>query len=278
MSNVPPPPPPGGTSGWEPPTPPPAPTPGDGALPPPPPPATNPPSGSPPVTNPPAGSPTVGQASYLPPAGEPSYLPPTAGAAFGGGPPTGPLGAPPKQTNGLAIAALVLGILSVTCLGPIAGIAAIILGVVGMNKAKVVGTGKGLSIAGLVLGILGTLAGIVLLALVIWGGSNADDLGLAGRADPSDYALTLDADTCLNDGGLITFSGTIGNRTTSPKNFIVNTEITNTATGALFTQMPTFVTDVPPGGSTTWEVVTVADVGVRATCEVTGVDNFLNFD
>ncbi|EWS80269.1 membrane protein [Brachybacterium phenoliresistens] len=71
--------------------------------------------------------------------------------------------APPS--SGSATAAMILGILSLTCL-PLAGPVAVVLAVMGM-KATADGTqgGRGLAIAGLVTGILGTL---YLIFVVLW--------------------------------------------------------------------------------------------------------------
>ena len=69
-----------------------------------------------------------------------------------------PLGRP---TNGMAIAALVLGILGMFL--PVLGILALIFGGIGISKANQGASGRGMAVAGLVLGILGTL---VLLYLI----------------------------------------------------------------------------------------------------------------
>jgi Protein of unknown function (DUF1559)/Domain of unknown function (DUF4190) len=60
-------------------------------------------------------------------------------------------------SNGAAMASLVLGILSF-CLSALAGIPAIVFGVVGLSKAGRAGTGRGMAIAGLSLGLAGTIA------------------------------------------------------------------------------------------------------------------------
>jgi prepilin-type processing-associated H-X9-DG protein len=78
------------------------------------------------------------------------------------------------RTAGLAIASLVLGILAVSCLSILAGIPALILGIIALNKiGKSAGTltGKGLAIAGLVMGgvsfaLLPITAALVLPAVV----------------------------------------------------------------------------------------------------------------
>lgn len=68
-------------------------------------------------------------------------------------PPIPPSAAP--RTAGLAIASLVLGILSVSCLSILAGIPALILGIIALTRiGKSVGLlrGQGLAIAGIVMG------------------------------------------------------------------------------------------------------------------------------
>ena len=93
----------------------------------------------------------------------PGYPPP-------GYPPPG-YGVPQAQPgNGMAIAALVTGIVSlalcwVPFVGPICAILAVVFGGVGISKAgQTGGTGKGMAIAGLVLGIVFFLVGVAIFA------------------------------------------------------------------------------------------------------------------
>jgi len=78
--------------------------------------------------------------------------------------------------NGMSIAALVCGIIGIIgafipyvnifCL--VLAILGIVFGVKGMKKAKITGAGKGLAVAGLVLGIIGTsFSAILVLCTVI---------------------------------------------------------------------------------------------------------------
>lgn len=75
--------------------------------------------------------------------------------------------------NGMAVAALVLGILALVLffiwfLAPIMGLLAIIFGAVGISKAnKIGGKGKGMAIAGLVCGVIGMLLSIVLVVIAV---------------------------------------------------------------------------------------------------------------
>jgi hypothetical protein len=140
MSDLPPPPPGGGF------TPPPPPPPGGGFTPPPPPPGGD----FTPSPPPPPGG-------YVPPPG--GYVPP---------PPAGYAGAgvAGRRTDGLAIGALIAGILSLVCfwplcLGIILGPAAAIMGFISRQRVAASGGtvgGGGLALAGLVLGIIGFIA------------------------------------------------------------------------------------------------------------------------
>ncbi|MEF2967113.1 DUF4190 domain-containing protein [Paenibacillus sp. M1] len=85
----------------------------------------------------------------------------------GGFPPPPP--APPK-TNGKSIASLVLGIMSlvVPYIGFILGIVAIVFASMSFKELKRTGEqGRGLSIAGLVCGIIGTVLYAILILIVV---------------------------------------------------------------------------------------------------------------
>lgn len=86
---------------------------------------------------------------------------PGPGPAYGYGVPS------PKKTNGLAIASLVLSIL---WLGGLGSVLAVIFGVSGertIRKSQGRQTGRGLAIAGLVIGIVGILGAVGFYGLVI---------------------------------------------------------------------------------------------------------------
>jgi hypothetical protein len=147
MSDLPPPPPPP-SGGYTPPPPPPPPS-GGGATPPPPPP----PSGG-----------------YVPP-------PPSGYAAA-------PAGYAAPRTDGLAIASLIIGILSlvcsVACLGVILGPTAAIMGFISRQRiASSGGTvgGGTLATVGLVLGIIGFIASVGWFFTIISGAISSSTTG-----------------------------------------------------------------------------------------------------
>jgi Domain of unknown function (DUF4190) len=145
MSDLPPPPPPGG--GFTPPPPPPPPPPAGGGFTPPPPPPPPPPAGggfTPPPPPPPSGG-------YVPP--PPSGYTPAAGYAT-------------TRNDGLAIGALVVGILALVCswpfcLGLLLGPAGGIMGFISRQRIAASGGqlgGGAMALAGLILGVIGFLA------------------------------------------------------------------------------------------------------------------------
>lgn len=81
---------------------------------------------------------------------------------------SGAAGYPQKPRNGLGIAALIVGILAILAIitifgGPILGIIAIILGIIGRGRAKKgEATNGGMATAGIVLGAIAIVASIAL--------------------------------------------------------------------------------------------------------------------
>ena len=79
-------------------------------------------------------------------------------------------GGPEGGRTGLAIASLVLGILSVSCLLVITGLPAIITGLMALNRARRQPAeygGRGFAIAGIVMGAIGILLTLVALGIVL---------------------------------------------------------------------------------------------------------------
>ena len=91
------------------------------------------------------------------------------------GPPPPPAPPAAQPTNGMAVASLVLGILSIllffSVVPPfILGGLAVIFGIIGVSKAGQGAPHKGLAIAGLVCGAIGIVAAIAFIALVVTAG------------------------------------------------------------------------------------------------------------
>lgn len=84
----------------------------------------------------------------------------------------------PKQTNALAIVALVMGILSIvincclTGVGIIPGIAGIVCAILSKKQGK-----SGMATAGLICSIIGIVLGVILLILMAIGFAALDQMG-----------------------------------------------------------------------------------------------------
>lgn len=155
-------------------------------------------------SNPPPGQ--YPQGGSYPQGGPDPQSPPSypTGSPYGSSPypppPPGYGGAPQQQKkNGMGIAALVLGILSLALAifggfpGVILGVLAIIFGAVGMSRAKKGrATNRGMAIAGLVLGVLGAIIGAVILFYAIRIAADCSD-----AVGPNASQAELDA--CIED-------------------------------------------------------------------------------
>ncbi len=127
-----------------------------GGTPPPPPGSPLPPPPGAPVPPPPGGF-------APPPVGQPGGFAPPPAQPYNPG-----IGGVPQQQNGLAIASLVCGILTMVLgfccgfVGLIPGIAALVTGYLGLRKAdEMGGSGKGMAIAGMVLGGIGLVISLI---------------------------------------------------------------------------------------------------------------------
>lgn len=112
----------------------------------------------------------------------PAFLPPGA-APYGYGQPYGhPYGMPrPTSTNGLAIAGMVLGIVWFYWIG---SLLAVVFGHVALSQIKrnPYQNGKGMAIAGLVLGYIGLAVLLLIVLLVVVAAAGSDPVG--GPATP----------------------------------------------------------------------------------------------
>ena len=102
----------------------------------------------PPSGQPPFGQPQPGQSQYGAP-----------GAAYG-------MPAQPRPGNGWSVAALVTGLVGF-CLPALGGLLAVVFGILGIKRAGTTRTGRGMSIAGLILGLL-SLGVWLLFGGAIW--------------------------------------------------------------------------------------------------------------
>ncbi len=188
-----------------------------------------------------------------------------------------PPGAVVGQSNGIATASLIVGLGSlVLCMAFVFGLVAVVLGVVGLGRAKERGGAKrGQAIAGIILGVLSMVAGLgtwVTIGQIISSASDSLD-SVAGPADRSSYDISMD-DCSVGRTGAATASGTIENRSGRDLNFEVVVQFVRA--GSVLDEGGTLVFDVPAGDADTWFVGGVVPGGTTVSCKVTEVNNYLN--
>jgi hypothetical protein len=105
-------------------------------------------------------------------------------------------GTPTPGTDGVSVAALVTGILQL-------GVVPLVLGIVGLRRVKRSGrSGKGMAIAGIVLGALSTLGWTVLLVVIIaLAGSDEFRDGVRSGFEDAAEAAAMDVGQCLDIPG-----------------------------------------------------------------------------
>jgi uncharacterized protein DUF4190 len=110
------------------------------------------------------GSPPPGGYGYPPPGGY-GYPPPPAGYGY-----------PPQQsfgTNGMAIASLVSALAGLLCM--IGSVLGVIFGIIALNQIKSTGQpGRGMALAGLIIGGITTAFAVVLFFIVIIVGNRSE--------------------------------------------------------------------------------------------------------
>jgi hypothetical protein len=137
------------------------------------------------VTDQPPGYPPPPPGDYPPPAGGYGYQPSQPPPGYGYPPPAPGYGYPPppsSSTNPMAIASLVSALVGWICgIGPILGV---VFGIIALNQIKQNGQGgRGLALAGIIIGGIGIAFMVLYLILVMIGaaaemGSSHADAGL----------------------------------------------------------------------------------------------------
>jgi hypothetical protein len=196
-------------------------------------------------------------------------------------PPAGALpAAQGRPRNGAAIAAMVLGICAIMVgfvpllfwIGGIAGILAIVFGIIGLRRARRDGdTGRrGFAVAGLILGPLGLVASVVggyVTVLVVRTVEEIVDVG----------PYRLGQESCTVGDGRAVLRGTLTNDSDETRDYTVFVEFRRDGTDNPLGFDTVRIDDVAPGDTAEFTASSLVSAA-RVTCDVTEVTGPLPFD
>ena len=126
------------------------------------------------MTNPPEPPPYPGDDPGLPAYGSVPPPPPPPSGDVPPPPPSGPMGPVGPVQNQKALAALILGLISIPlmfcCIGLGTGIVSLVLGILGrkeIQSSSGTQTGDGMALAGIIIGIITIIVTIVMAVLIV---------------------------------------------------------------------------------------------------------------
>jgi hypothetical protein len=166
----------------------------------------------------------------------------------------------PVRTSGAAVASLVLALLWLCGVG---SLAAVVLGIVGLSATKAgAKKGRGLAVAGLVLGVLGLL-GTVGTGVALW--AVADETVIT-QADELDDVEIVECTRAADGRGLMVLA--ITNDTSKDSDYFI--VVSFRASSSTVEATGDLVSEVAPGETVTTEIATVEPlVGtVQPTCSL----------
>jgi hypothetical protein len=197
-----------------------------------------------------------------------------------GGPPV-PSSTPPGHaangsSNGIAVAALVCGIVSVVvgwipvlfAIGAVLAVLAIIFGIVGIGRARTTGRRKGFAITGLVMGSIGVLAaaGGLVLTIVLF-------RAIDRYENPPESTASIES--CVVDAGRARATGELRNDGTRSSRFTVYVEFRGLPSGPTIERVAS-VPSVRPGATAPFAVDNRFEAD-DVECEITAVNGPLPF-
>jgi Domain of unknown function (DUF4190) len=207
-----------------------------------------------PPQTPPTPAPAPASASAPMP---PPYVPVTGGPV------------PSRATNGLAVAALVLGILWLCAVG---SILAIVFGLVALGQIKrSAQDGKGLAIAGLVLGIVGVLATVAIAFAVRRAANEIVD----NQPDEFDDVSVVSCTRNLDGFGVAELE--ITNDSSKSSTYLIAVEFRDSSGARFGTGTFDALSDVDPGETATVRAVSTDRIeGELVRCRPTFVERVAN--
>lgn len=203
----------------------------------------------------------------LPPPGAPGSAP----APFASPGPPGPPPASGGESNGIAVAAMVCGIVAVATawipffgvLGMIAGIVALALGIPALARSRPTGRRRGPAIAGIVTGSIGIALGVlgIVFSVLLFRAIQRFD-------DPGPVAATLT--DCVEEGGELVATGEVENLSSTTRDYSVLVRLGPGVRDRVE------VDDVAPGATATFTARERA-AGGGADCRIIAVDGPVPF-
>jgi hypothetical protein len=199
-------------------------------------------------------------------------LPPPGTNTLSAPPP--PAGAPPPSggaNNGIAIAAMVCGIVAVTTawipflgiVGLIAGIVALALGIPALSRSRATGRRRGPAIAGIVTGAIGIVLGVLGIVLTV-----ALYRAVERFDDPGPVRASLT--DCREDGGDLVAEGQLENLSSTTRDYSVLVRLGPGARDRVE------IDDVAPGATATFVARDRAEGG-GPDCRIVSVDGPIPF-
>lgn len=194
-------------------------------------------------------------------------------------PPDGSAPGAHRLGNGMGIAAMVLGIVSLTigwvpfvfAIGIVLAILAIILGSIAIRRGRRRGAATGPAIAGLVTGLVGIAVGVVGLVFTIVFVRAIDEYDNPVANDAEITACERDPDT-----DLVTASGTITNLGDVSADFSIRIEFVRDGTDNAHSRTRVSIEDVRPGETRTFAATRAVDLD-DVDCRIRSVDGPLPF-
>lgn len=185
-----------------------------------------------------------------------------------------PAGAPPRQAlgyptgdgpggrkNGIAIAAMVCGIISiltawipfVVAAGLVLAVLGLVFGIVGLRRSADGGRGRGQAIAGIVTGGIGLALSVlgIILTVLFW-------QAISDFIEPGPHELVVES--CVSDGRIATATGTLTNESASTRSYTLFVEIDDGSSVVT-------VDDVGAGDTVDWRVGVNTRDAAAADCD-----------
>lgn len=186
-----------------------------------------------------------------------------------------PIDRPSTGSNGLAVASMVCGITGLTIawlpfvgvLGAAASIVAVVLGIIGLRRARAGADRGGFAVAGTITGALGIVATAVGIWLTVLVFQAIDEYQNPGP-------VQAEVTECVGEGnGRVTVGGMLTNRSDDERSYSVRIEIS----GDRGDRVRVDVDDVPAGATKEFTTSGRIPAGDEVSCRILSVDGPLPF-